>query len=43
MRRFEDEVRKDYSFSVRQSIVEYILMDPNERERLRISAVPLRF
>ncbi|XP_037391966.1 dynein heavy chain 3, axonemal [Pygocentrus nattereri] len=37
------EVRRDYSFSIRKSIVDYILLDPEERERLVISSVPRSF
>ncbi|XP_056119629.1 dynein axonemal heavy chain 3 [Rhinichthys klamathensis goyatoka] len=38
-----EEVQRDYEFSLRKSIVDYILLDPAERERLSISAVPRPF
>nr|XP_055037339.1 dynein axonemal heavy chain 3 isoform X1 [Misgurnus anguillicaudatus]XP_055037340.1 dynein axonemal heavy chain 3 isoform X1 [Misgurnus anguillicaudatus] len=38
-----EEVQRDYDFSLRKSIVDYILLDPDERVRLSISAVPKLF
>ncbi|KAK2870454.1 hypothetical protein Q8A67_024846 [Cirrhinus molitorella] len=38
-----EEVQRDYEFSLRKNIVDYILLDPAERERLSISAVPQPF
>ncbi|XP_030626002.1 dynein heavy chain 3, axonemal [Chanos chanos] len=38
-----EEVQFDYSFSLRKSIVDYILLDPQERERLFISRIPQQF
>ncbi|XP_051969464.1 dynein axonemal heavy chain 3 [Xyrauchen texanus] len=38
-----EEVQSDYEFSLRKSIVDYILLDSKERERLSISAVPQPF
>ncbi|KAM4624509.1 dynein axonemal heavy chain 3 [Polymixia lowei] len=38
-----EEAGRDYDFSVRKSIVDYILKDPSERRRLRVSAVPRPF
>ncbi|KAI3358460.1 hypothetical protein L3Q82_014895 [Scortum barcoo] len=39
----EEEVRRDYVFSLKKSIVDYILMDPAECHRLSISSVPKPF
>ncbi|KAK5855256.1 hypothetical protein PBY51_005374 [Eleginops maclovinus] len=39
----EEEVKRDYYFSLKKSIVDYILMDPSERQRLSISSVPKPF
>ncbi|XP_040928837.1 dynein axonemal heavy chain 3 isoform X2 [Betta splendens] len=39
----EEEVKKDYYFSLKKSIVDYILMDPSERQRLSISSIPKPF
>uniref|UniRef100_A0A672RW76 Uncharacterized protein n=1 Tax=Sinocyclocheilus grahami TaxID=75366 RepID=A0A672RW76_SINGR len=38
-----EEVQRDYEFNLRKSIVDYILLDPAERERLSVSAVPRPF
>ncbi|KAM6951542.1 dynein axonemal heavy chain 3 [Aplochiton taeniatus] len=38
-----EEVTHDYSFSLRKSIVDYILKDPSERQRLFISNIPRPF
>ncbi|XP_046888652.1 dynein axonemal heavy chain 3 [Hypomesus transpacificus] len=38
-----DEVNTDYDFSLRKSIVDYILKDPSERQRLVISSIPRPF
>ncbi|XP_028395151.1 dynein heavy chain 3, axonemal-like isoform X1 [Dendronephthya gigantea] len=37
------EVEDDYIFSIRKAIVDYILMDPSEKVRLSISAIPKPF
>uniref|UniRef100_A0A8C4DY39 Dynein axonemal heavy chain 3 n=1 Tax=Dicentrarchus labrax TaxID=13489 RepID=A0A8C4DY39_DICLA len=39
----EEEVERDYYFSLKKSIVDYILMDPSERQRLSISSIPKPF
>lgn len=39
----KQEVVGDYDFSVRKSIVDYILMDPGERQRLHIKEIPKPF
>ncbi|XP_032391908.1 dynein heavy chain 3, axonemal isoform X1 [Etheostoma spectabile] len=39
----EEEVKRDYDFSLKENIVNYILMDPSERQRLSISSVPKPF
>ncbi|XP_034748215.1 dynein heavy chain 3, axonemal isoform X1 [Etheostoma cragini] len=39
----EEEVKRDYDFSLKENIVNYILMDPSERQRLSISCVPMPF
>ncbi|XP_035537407.1 dynein heavy chain 3, axonemal [Morone saxatilis] len=39
----EEEVERDYYFSLKKSIVDYILMDPSERQRLSISSIPEPF
>ncbi|GAA6232467.1 dynein heavy chain 3, axonemal [Lates japonicus] len=39
----EEEVKTDYYFSLKRSIVDYILMDPSERQRLSISGIPKPF
>ncbi|CAJ1083860.1 dynein axonemal heavy chain 3 [Xyrichtys novacula] len=36
----EEEVKRDYYLSLKRSTVDYILMDPSERERLSISSIP---
>ncbi|KAG7492071.1 hypothetical protein MATL_G00010690 [Megalops atlanticus] len=38
-----EEVRDNYVYSLRKSIVDYILEDPSERQRLFISSVPRSF
>ncbi|KAL4617872.1 dynein heavy chain 3, axonemal [Arapaima gigas] len=38
-----EEVFSDYDFSLRKSIVDYILRDPSERQRLFISSIPRPF
>ncbi|XP_056593901.1 dynein axonemal heavy chain 3 isoform X3 [Triplophysa dalaica] len=43
MRKHLEEVQSDYDFSLRKSIVDYILLDPEEKVRLSISAVPKLF
>uniref|UniRef100_A0A3B1JRX0 Uncharacterized protein n=1 Tax=Astyanax mexicanus TaxID=7994 RepID=A0A3B1JRX0_ASTMX len=35
-----EEIQTDYAFAIRRSIVDYILLDPEERERLLILSVP---
>ncbi|XP_028395318.1 dynein heavy chain 3, axonemal-like [Dendronephthya gigantea] len=37
------EVEDDYIFSIRKAIVDYILMNPSEKVRLSISAIPRPF
>lgn len=37
----EDEVISDYQFSLRKAVVDYILIDPDEKKRLKIDATPL--
>ncbi|KAF3833726.1 hypothetical protein F7725_024930 [Dissostichus mawsoni] len=39
----EEEVKRDYYFSLKESIVDYILMDPSELQRLSISSIPKPF
>ncbi|MEQ2235692.1 hypothetical protein ILYODFUR_004863 [Ilyodon furcidens] len=38
-----EEVKRDYYFSLRKSIVDYILMDPSECQRVSISSIPKPF
>uniref|UniRef100_A0A8C9V6G4 Dynein axonemal heavy chain 7 n=1 Tax=Scleropages formosus TaxID=113540 RepID=A0A8C9V6G4_SCLFO len=38
-----EEVFHDYDFSLRKSIVDYVLRDPSERRRLFISSIPRPF
>jgi dynein heavy chain len=37
----EEEILNDYNSSLKKAIVDYILMDPQEKRRLRIGALPL--
>ncbi|XP_062266298.1 dynein axonemal heavy chain 3 [Platichthys flesus] len=37
------EVKRDYDFSLKKSIVDYILMDPSECQRLSIWSIPKSF
>lgn len=37
----EEEILKDYQFSLKKAIVDYILIDPEEKKRLNIGALPL--
>ncbi|KAM9844002.1 dynein axonemal heavy chain 3-like [Aulostomus maculatus] len=39
----EKEIHSDLKFSVKKSIVDYILMDPEERQRLSINNIPQPF
>ncbi|XP_069555861.1 dynein axonemal heavy chain 3 [Brachyistius frenatus] len=39
----EEEIKRGYYFSLRKSIVDYILMDPSERQRLSIFSIPKPF
>ncbi|XP_056255668.1 dynein axonemal heavy chain 3 [Seriola aureovittata] len=39
----EEEVKRDYYFSLKKSIVDYILIDPSECQRLSISSIPKPF
>ncbi|KAF7668491.1 hypothetical protein LDENG_00010030 [Lucifuga dentata] len=39
----QEEVKRDYNFSLKKSIVDYILMDLSERKRLSISSIPRPF
>ncbi|XP_053190892.1 dynein axonemal heavy chain 3 [Scomber japonicus] len=41
--KMEEEVKRDYYFSLKKSIVDYILMDQSERQRLSISSIPMPF
>jgi dynein heavy chain len=34
------EIQSDYDLAIRKSIVDYILLDPNERRRVKIQNVP---
>lgn len=38
-----DEIRVDYSFSMRKAIVDYVLMNADEKRRLRIERTPEKF
>ncbi|XP_043945444.1 dynein axonemal heavy chain 3 [Protopterus annectens] len=38
-----EEIQNDYVFSLKKGIVDYILKDPAERDRLFISSIPLSF
>ncbi|MGH0124048.1 UNVERIFIED_CONTAM: hypothetical protein FKN15_034456 [Acipenser sinensis] len=38
-----EEIHNDYDFSLRKSIVDYILKDPSERTRLFIASIPCPF
>ncbi|NXN95540.1 DYH3 protein, partial [Rhinopomastus cyanomelas] len=40
---FKEEIKTDYRISLMKSIVDYILMDPAERERLFIGSTPRPF
>jgi dynein heavy chain len=39
----KDEIHNDYDLAIRQSIVDYILLDPNERQRVKIQNIPKTF
>ncbi|XP_062414629.1 dynein axonemal heavy chain 3-like [Pungitius pungitius] len=39
----KEEVTRDYCFTLRKSIVDYILMDPSECQRLSICSIPKPF
>ncbi|NXW28891.1 DYH3 protein, partial [Phaetusa simplex] len=39
----KEEIKADYHISLRKAIVDYVLMDPAERERLRIGSTPRPF
>jgi len=39
-RDLQDEVRRDYRLNWQKSAVNYVLMDPTERVRLRIHSIP---
>ncbi|XP_069036810.1 dynein axonemal heavy chain 3 isoform X1 [Lepisosteus oculatus] len=41
--RLTEEIRKDYDFSLRKAIVDYILRDPSEKQRLFIASTPCPF
>ncbi|OPL20490.1 dynein axonemal heavy chain, partial [Mytilus galloprovincialis] len=43
VRDLTEEVQKDYEFSLRKTIVDYILKDPTEKERLHIAWTPKPF
>lgn len=37
----EEEILSDHYSSLKKSVVDYILMDPKEKERLKIGATPI--
>ncbi|CAF3510924.1 unnamed protein product [Rotaria socialis] len=37
------EIHNDYDLALRKAIVDYILLDPNERQRVKIQHIPKRF
>nr|XP_040045455.1 dynein heavy chain 3, axonemal-like isoform X2 [Gasterosteus aculeatus aculeatus] len=39
----QEEVKREYCFTLTKSIVDYILMDPSECQRLSISSIPKSF
>jgi hypothetical protein len=39
----KQEIHMNYDRAVRQGIIEYMLLDPNERERVKIYHIPRRF
>jgi dynein heavy chain len=39
----KDEIHSDYDLAIRKSIVDYILLDPHERQRVKIHNVPKTF
>ena len=43
MKSLESEIIDDYKRSLRSAIVDYILMDSDERKRLCIETVPIEF
>ena len=36
----EQEIQNDHYSSIKKAIVDYILMDPEEKQRLKIAAIP---
>ncbi|XP_068084555.1 dynein axonemal heavy chain 3 [Anabrus simplex] len=43
VKEMENEIIKDYEYSLRVAILEYILMDPRERRRLNIQTYPVEY
>ena len=39
----KDEIHTDYDLAIRKSIVDYILLDPRERQRVKIQNTPKTF
>jgi len=39
----KDEIHTNYDLAIRKSIVDYILLDPNERQRVKIQNIPKTF
>jgi dynein heavy chain len=39
----KDEIHTDYDLAIRKAIVDYILLDPHERQRVKIQNVPKPF
>lgn len=39
----EEEIIQDYSASLRQALLDYILLDPTEWKRLNIQTYPIKF
>lgn len=39
----EKEIRDDYMNSMRVALLDYIMLDPNERKRLNIQTYPIRY
>ena len=38
--KLKTEIRSDYDIAIRKAIVDYILLDPSERQRVRIHRIP---
>jgi len=39
----KNEIHNNYDIAIRKSIVDYILLDPNERQRVKIQNIPKTF